>query len=185
MIPYTIFGSLGEILGQSECDEGVELGHNGVRGNFSSMTHYIAVSDKTPIQKISKPSIYHVFDYATKQWMDPRTLDDLKAAQWTQIKQARTQAEYAGFTWEGSIFDSDAISQNRITGAVTLAQMSADFSIDWILADNTTRTLNQAGMLQVGAALGAHVATQFALGVLLRAQINAATTRAAVEAVVW
>ena len=84
-----------------------------------------------------QPSPNHTFNYTTKQWEDPRTLADLKAAQWNLIKSARSQAEYAGFTWDGSTFDSDAISQNRITGAVTLAQMSPTFVINWILADNT------------------------------------------------
>lgn len=115
----------------------------------------------------------------------PEQLHKAKDAKWAAIKLARSAAEYAGFTWDGSTFDSDATSQNRITGAVTLAQMSPDFTIDWILADNTTRTLNFTDMLQVGATLGAHVAAIFANGVLLRAQIDAATTKAEVEAIVW
>ncbi|MDD2767072.1 MAG: DUF4376 domain-containing protein [Candidatus Moranbacteria bacterium] len=132
-----------------------------------------------------QPSTNHTFNYTTKQWEDPRTLQDLKDAQWTLIKQARSNAEYAGFTWDGSTFDSDAISQNRITGAVALAQMSDQFSIGWVLANNQVRTLNQTDMMQVGAALGQHVAAQFAKGVLLREQIEAAATKAEVEAVVW
>ena len=63
--------------------------------------------------------------------------------------------------------------------------MSPEFSIGWVLADNTVRTLSQSDMLQVGAALGDHVAAQFAKGVLLREQIEAATTAAQIEAVVW
>jgi len=132
-----------------------------------------------------KASDFLEFNYATKQWEDPRTLQDLKDAQWTLIKQARSQAEYAGFTWDTSIFDSDATSQNRITGAVTLAQMSPTFTIDWILADNTVRTLSATDMMQVAAALGQHVAAQFSHGAALRAQIEAALTQAEVEAVVW
>lgn len=132
-----------------------------------------------------QPSPAHVFNWVTKQWGDPRTLQDFKETQWATIKQARTSAEYAGFTWDGSTFDSDAISQNRITGAVTLAMLSPAFVIDWILADNTTRLLDQTSMAQVGAALGTHVATQFTKGVMLRAAIEAATTQAEVEAVVW
>ena len=132
-----------------------------------------------------KPSPHHTFNYTTKQWEDPRTLADLKAAQWGLIKQARSQAEYAGFTWDGSTFDSDALSQNRITGAVTLAQMSPTFVINWILADNTTRTLNQADMIAVGVALGQHVQTQFTKAQALRVAIEAATTPEDVAAVVW
>ena len=132
-----------------------------------------------------QPSEHHIFNYTTKQWEDPRTLADLKAAQWELIKQARSQAEYAGFTWDGSTFDSDAVSQNRITGAVTLALMSPTFVINWILADNTTRLLDQSQMAQVGAALGAHVAAQFERGVTRRAQIEAATTAEQVAGIVW
>jgi hypothetical protein len=132
-----------------------------------------------------RPNAHCYFDMHTKQWEDPRTLADLKAAQWNLIKSARSQAEYAGFTWDGSTFDSDAISQNRITGAVTLAQMSPTFVINWILADNTTRLLDQSQMAQVGAALGAHVAAQFEKGVTLRAQIEAAATPEDVLAIQW
>jgi len=139
-------------------------------------THYI---------QPSQPSAHHVFNWTTKQWEDPRTLQELKDAQWTLIKRSRSAAEYAGFMWDGSTFDSDAVSQNRITGAVTLAQLSSAFTIDWTLATNQVRTLNQSEMLQVGAALGVHVQTQFAKGQSLRVQIDAATTQAEVEAIVW
>lgn len=143
------------------------------------------VEDGTPAAMPTKPSQHHTFNWTARQWEDLRTLDDLKAAQWGQIKKARANAEYSGFTWDGSIFDSDATSQNRITGAVTLAQMSSGFSIAWVLADNTTRILSQTDMMQVGGALGIHVATQFAHGVSLRAQIDAATTPEQVLAIVW
>jgi hypothetical protein len=132
-----------------------------------------------------RPAPHCIFDFATKQWEDPRTLADLKAAQWSLIKSARSQAEYAGFTWDGSTFDSDTLSQNRITGAVTLAQLSPNFTIHWTLADNSTRTLIQADMIAVGVALGQHVQTQFTKAQALRVAIEAATTPEDVAAVVW
>lgn len=156
-----------------------------VLGRVSNQTHYMDVATALPVQKPPRPSSHHIFNYTIKQWEDPRTLQDFKDTQWNLIKQARSQAEYAGFTWDGSTFDSDALSQNRITGAVTLAQLSTSFTIDWILADNTVRTLNQISMLQVGATLGQHVAAVFTNGVLRREAIEAATTPEEVEAVVW
>lgn len=112
-----------------------------------------------------------------------------KELKWAQIKQARAKEEYAGFTWNSTIFDSDVISQNRITGAVMLAQMAIaggqPYSIEWTLKDNTVRTLTAQDMLAVGTALGAHVQTQFSKGQALRAQIEAATTQAEVEAISW
>lgn len=132
-----------------------------------------------------RPNANCRFNWQSKTWEDPRTLADLKAQQWTQIKQSRSAAEYAGFTWDGSTFDSDAISQQRITGAVTMAQLNPAFEIDWTLADNTIRTLSAPDMISVGLALGVHVATVFAKGQALRAQIEAAATREEVESIVW
>jgi D-alanyl-D-alanine dipeptidase len=68
---------------------------------------------------------------------------------------------------------------------VTLAQLSPGFTINWTLADNSTRTLNQADMIATGVALGVHVQTQFARAQGLRLQIEAASTPGQVAAVVW
>ena len=137
------------------------------------------------ILKPPPPSAHHIFDYTIKQWVDPRTLSDLQAAKCAQIKRDRDEAEFGGFTWDGSPFDSDAISQSRIHGALQLAALIPDFSIDWTLADNTVRALSGSELAAVGVALGLHVGTQHAKARVLRAQIEAATTVAEVDAVVW
>ena len=121
-----------------------------------------------------------------KLWLDDRELhvptDDLDSA----LKAARDTAEFGGFTWDGSVFDSDLTSQSRIQGAVQLAGLDpTGFSVVWTLADNTARTLNAAQMQQVGAALGVHVNTQHVKARTLRAEIDAATTAAEVAAVEW
>jgi hypothetical protein len=152
--------------------------------NISDANKYY-VTNSTLVLVPIQSSPVHEFNYVTKQWEDPRTLQDIKLAKWNQIKQARTQVEYTGFIWNNLVFDSDTVSQNRISGAVTLASLNPSFSIGWTLADNTTRTLNQGEMIQVGAALATHVTTQFAKGVVLRAQIEAAITIAEVENIVW
>lgn len=121
----------------------------------------------------SRPSEFHEFDYTTKAWIDPRTLDDLRAAKWDEVKAARDAAEFGGFVWEGRVFDSDQISQGRITGAVQLAQMDPDFVIDWTLADNAVVQLDALQMQAIGAALGAHVSAQHARARTLREEIYA------------
>jgi Domain of unknown function (DUF4376) len=185
MNTYTIYDNItGQVLAMAFCGDDDETPGR-VYGDFTGGRYYIDVLLLVPVIMPPQPSKHHIFNYTTKQWEDPRTLDDLKAAQWEIIKQARTQAEYAGFTWDGSIFDSDAVSQNRITGAVTLAQLSVAFTIDWTLANNTVRTLGQMDMFQVGAALGSHVQVQFTRAQELRALIEVATTKAEVEAIVW
>ena len=154
----------------------------------SQASDYMIV-DGAPVVMPVQPSPDHIFDYTTKQWIDPRTLADLKATKWLEIKQARNQAEFGGFTWEGSTFDSDLISQSRIQGAAQLATLalmnSQPFSIEWVLADNSTRVLTAQDMLAVGTAIGTHIATQHSKARLKRNEITLATTATEVEAVVW
>ena len=145
--------------------------------------YYIVAGEVTPLPP--KPSDCHVFNYADRVWVDPRTLDDLKAAKWAEIRLARDAADFNGFVWQGRRFDSDQISQGRITGAVQLAQMSPSFSISWTLADNTVMDLDADQMQAVGAALGAHVSAQHSLARQLRTQINAATTAAQLAGIHW
>ena len=123
-----------------------------------------------------KPSAHHVFDWAGKAWIDPRSLQDFKDARWVEVRRERGRAEFGGFAWDGSRFDSDALSQQRITGAVTLAVMNSAFSIGWTLADNTVRTLNAADMIAVGVALGQHVNACHERARVRREEIEAALT---------
>ena len=121
-----------------------------------------------------KPSVHHVFDWAAKDWVDPRSLQDLKDARWAEVRRERDSAEFGGFSWDGSRFDSDALSQQRITGAVTLAMMNSALSIEWTLADNTVRTLTAADMIAVGVALGQHVNACHERARVLRGEIESA-----------
>ena len=34
-----------------------------------------------------QPSEYHIFDFKDKEWVDPRTLDQVKEHKWLEIKQ--------------------------------------------------------------------------------------------------
>jgi len=135
------------------------------------------------------PSAWHAWDWTALAWIDPRTLNDLKAAQWALIKRARDAAEQAGFVWDGSTFDCDPTSQSRIQGGALMATTallnSAPFGINWTLADNTTRTLDAAQMIAVGLAMGQHIDSTHQIGRALRAEIDAATTAAAINAVQW
>lgn len=137
-----------------------------------------------------RPSPFHVFDYAIKQWVDPRGLDELKAEQWAKIKASRDAEEFGGFEWDGSTFDSDQMSQSRIQGAVQMAQLALDtgnasWSIDWTLQDNTVRTLTAAQMVDVGVTMASHISACHATARALRARLEAASTREEVEAIVW
>lgn len=136
-----------------------------------------------------RPSAHHTFDWSAKEWQDARTLEQIKEHHWVEIKKERDRREFSTFTWDGSVFDCDQHSQQRIQGAAqlaTLAQLTNDpFEIDWTLNDNTVRTLSASEMIAVGTAMGVHVSTLHATGRVLRQAIEAATTKADVLAVSW
>lgn len=85
------------------------------------------------------------------------------------------------------IVQCDLQSRANITGAVVMAMLAAQnaqpFSIAWTMADNTSVTLDGKAMITVGMATGQYVAAAHANGQVLKGQINAATTPAAVAAV--
>jgi hypothetical protein len=110
---------------------------------------------------------------------------ELKAAKWAEIKTARNTVEYAGFIWDNSTFDSDPVSQQRISGAVQLATLNPQFTVTWTLKDNTARVLNAEQMKAVGLALGTHVEAQFTRAQTLRTQLDAAQTADEITALNW
>lgn len=194
MSSFTVFNkNTGEIQKVISCsDEDVIFQYNSgtedyISGAYPDNVYYVI--NNTPVALPFKPSPAHTFNWVTKQWEDPRTLTDFKTQQRALIKEARTAAEYSGFTWGGSTFDSNAISQQRIASAVQLASLSKaanqPFSITWTLADDTQRTLTADEMIQVGLALGEFVQTNFKKAQALQQRIEAATTKEEVEAVVW
>lgn len=136
-------------------------------------------------QPIFPPHPWTTWDADQSLWVDLRNLDALKDAKWEEIKAARATAEYGGFTWDGSTFDSDLASQQKIMGGAQLAGINAAYEVDWTLADNTVRHLVATEMIAVGTALGDHINTQYVHARTLRQQISDAQTTQELDAIVW
>ncbi len=124
------------------------------------------------------PTPNHVFDYVLKQWIDPRTLDEIKAQRWAEIKSERDRLEFGGFEFDGGIYDSDQVSQGRIMGAA-----AAGMDQVWTLADNTTTYLTTNELVQLYQALQIHIAITHQRGRAAREAIMSATTKDDVDAV--
>lgn len=142
------------------------------------LTAYWDVDLRMFISIGSAPTPYHIFDYTIKQWIDPRTLDEIKAQRWTEIKSERDSLEFGGFEFEGNIYDSDQVSQGRIMGAAV-----AGVDQVWTLADNTTVELSASQLQQLYAALQAHISSVHERGRIARQLIFEAETIEQVEAV--
>ena len=124
------------------------------------------------------PTANHKFDYTTKQWLDTRTLDEIKAQKWAGIKAQRDQLEFGGFEFEGNIYDSDQVSQGRILGAATVGADQV-----WTLADNSIVSLTASQLQQLYATLQAHIASVHERGRIARQLIFEAETKEEVEAI--
>jgi hypothetical protein len=152
----------------------------------TSLTRFRFVDGELVDTGISKLPPRPFMRWVDGAWADIRDLEQKKSDKWDEVKSARDGAEHGGFTWDGSVFDSDPAAQTKIIGATQLANMSpASFLMDWTLKDNTVRTLTGAQMISVGQALGVHVNAQHVLGRTLRQQIEAATTASEVAAIHW
>ena len=124
----------------------------------------------------AQPSSSHIFDYDLKQWVDPRTIEQVKEQKWTEVKSLRDQLEFSGFEFEGDTYDSDQVSQGRIMGA-----SSSGIDQTWTLADNTTVELSASQLQQLYAALQAHIASVHERGRIARQLIYEATSIEQVE----
>ena len=126
----------------------------------------------------TSPSEFHVFNYISRTWVDPRTLDEIKAQKWIEIKSDRDRLEFGGFEFEGNIYDSDQVSQGRILGAA-----SAGVDQIWTLANNSTRLLTASQLQQLYATLQMHIAAAHDRGRIARQLIYEATNKEQIEAV--
>ena len=145
---------------------------------YTSSTDYFDSATSTFVSIGEPPSRHHAFDYISKQWIDPRSLDEIKAQRWTEIKSERDILEFGGFEFDGGIYDSDQVSQGRIMGAV-----SAGVDQTWTLADNTTVNLTASQLQQLYAELQAHIASVHERGRIARQLIFDAETKDQVEAI--
>lgn len=123
-----------------------------------------------------QPSSNHIFDYNLKQWVDPRSIEQVREQKWSEVKSLRDQLEFGGFEFEGNIYDSDQVSQGRIMGAA-----GAGIDQTWTLADNTTVELSASQLQQLYAALQAHIASAHERGRIARQLIFDVETKEQVE----
>ncbi|PPE71483.1 DUF4376 domain-containing protein [Caldimonas thermodepolymerans] len=134
-----------------------------------------------------QPSPVYEWDPYEKQWKDPRSLSAVKREAKARITAARDAAEDGSrFECDGAVYQSDLprISGASL-GALTALLNGQPFAVDWTLADNTVKTLDAPGMLRVGFAQFAHINALHQKARQLKAQIDAATTIAEVEAIQW
>ena len=178
----SVINNHGQVLQMLNLDQFSLSNYSTADGTFVVGLHPENMSDYwdgDAFVSIGEPlSPRHTFDYTTKQWIDPRSLDEIKAQKWDEIKSQRDRLEFGGFEFEDNIYDSDQVSQGRIMGAAF-----AGVDQVWTLADNTTVELSALQLQQLYVALQMHVASVHERGRIARLAIESAETKEEVESI--
>jgi hypothetical protein len=110
-----------------------------------------------------------------------------KTKRCAEVNALRDGKEVSGFMYQGKLFQSDERSAQRIVNAAmtasSLMMVSQPFSVTWLSDDDTEFNLDGAGMLALQGAFTQFAGSLHFYGRLLKDQINAATTTAAVNAI--
>lgn len=192
MNSYIIYQDSGKITRVVVCENiqiQLQSGEQYIEGSVDNSKFYVDVATKTFVEFPPKTQPYYTWDWNTHSWVDSRTLQQVKDQKWEQIKRDRDAAINAPLSTPYGVFDADANSRANIANSVlylqTLEQQGTPGTVDWTLADNTIITLNYAEMSEVGLLLGQRTNAAYDTGRALRAQIDAATTIAEVDAIHW
>ena len=145
--------------------------------------HYVDVSNKEIKEYPEQPREDYEFNYTSKGWGFALSL--AKTHKWREIKLARDTAEFGGFVFDGNTFDSNQLAQQRIQNAMLLAMQDSSITMDWTLANNNTVNLNATTLINIGKALSYHVSNAHKKAQEYRAAINAASSKAEIDAITW
>lgn len=119
--------------------------------------HFVDLSTHQAIAFPPRPSSAHVFDFATRNWVDPRTREEMKSQLKADIARQRWEAETGGLQLATGL----CISTGR-TDRAALAQQLADMdarglgSIDF-KAVNGFVTLTRDDIRAISNAISEHV----------------------------
>ena len=107
----------------------------------------------------------------------PKTLVEAKESKKQAINQERDSKEQAGFLYDGSAFDTNQISYMRLLGASQAAQTALTkgqaFSVEWTLADNSTRLMSAEDMVNIAPAFATYSNVLHAKASELKALVDA------------
>ncbi len=145
------------------------------------------VENSNYYQLTKPPSPAFKFNYFTKQWEDPRTLEDFKLEKQSRLKKQRDATEFSTFTYNGMVFDGDLDAQRRLSVLVSAAKSAIaagySFTKDFTLADNTVVQLTAEDFVGIEMAKLWQVDVAFQEYRLKKAAIEAATTLEELEAI--
>jgi hypothetical protein len=114
------------------------------------------------------------------------TLAEARAERKRYIESKWAEAEAAGFVWDSKTWASDQRALNRLWPSIVVAYTAqGQFTLNWSTKDGVAVALSKAQVTALNVALQAHLTAQHDRAQMGFQAINAATTVAQVQAVVW
>lgn len=116
----------------------------------------------------------------------PLPLADVKAAKLREIEAARDAATYLDVTAHGTQWQADERSRKLLGDALTIALLGAPLPLVWRdIFDVNMSVTSITDLAVIAGAMAVQTQAAYAKSWLLKAQVEAATTIPAVEAIVW
>ena len=117
--------------------------------------------------------------------LDENNLEKSKKLSRDYYAEKRYDYEVGGTSVGGLAVRTDRFTVDRIYQARVLAKEDAAFTTDWKLGDGTFLTLDAPTIIAIGDAVTAHLKDAFTREKVANESIDAATTVAELEAIVW
>lgn len=142
-----------------------------VPDNVSAATHWVSsgvlreYSSEGKARLAEPPGRGFVWSPVNEAWADNRTANEARTDNLQRLRSERDRRIESGFTWDGSVFDSDAaISQPRLLGLFTTATAGGfpPEGYPWRLADNSWRVLSAQDAVAIWGAFQVWMAGHFA-----------------------
>lgn len=169
--------------------------HDTIEGDHSAADFYIERGAPQPIPP--RPSAGHVFDFASKAWVDARTVNDLKAAKRIAIEAERRRRTVSPIAYDGALLDADKTAQENIANKLLeigqrmeLGQPMPQELLFWRDHDNIDHTFDtveeyRAWLGGLAVAITERGTQAYAWSWQAKAALAAADSIQAVEAITW
>ena len=113
------------------------------------------------------------------------SLDSVKALKKTELFIAKEKFEQSGVFFGDIQFDSDRCEQAALMTALEAIRSGAMSNVEWRTSDGSFVALDEAKIVSLLTAIAMHIQTAFATEKTLRALVDAAQDKSAVDAIAW
>ena len=112
------------------------------------------------------------------------SLEEHKEVKKAEIAAARYSAEIVGIEYEGNLIATDRDSQALITGAALAATLDSAYTLRWKMENGEFIQLTSSQIIAIAQAVRRHVQECFDKEATLVAQVEAATDKTALSAII-